>query len=387
MRHASASYLAEHLVEPKTFLPLTADGEQLRSASRVIPWVSGVPVFSNLNPSEQWQDELKQTADFMASYVGSPKQTAAAAWVTPWLNDDIIADQDRIVCVGGSFVDDIPHVTKGHKFNVDLFAHAYISVLESVIAAQDTTFVSCWAEHLPFASNSVDVVYCRNALDHFSNPVAAAIEMHRVLKPGGRLCVGVYYDSSFVDAHETGIVDDEFMKRVIYPLFSLRHLNRSVADPTAAVFKNVTTNFVFFVAEKQPVSTPIEPKAVEAHGVLTENFKNALYARQIHQGEHAKELYAATLKQKPLLLTDVWRQLFSCLDLLAMTDRSALVAAGKQMQDIGIAVNWSPVADLVFGHYGLSVENLPEETAVPVRCDGYFDEEFWRALLTAVRSK
>jgi ubiquinone/menaquinone biosynthesis C-methylase UbiE len=75
------------------------------------------------------------------------------------------------------------------------------------MSAQDTVFVACRAEALAFASASVDYVYTRNALDHFDNPIKAAIEAHRVLKPRGLFLLAVYYDSSFMDAHETKIVD------------------------------------------------------------------------------------------------------------------------------------------------------------------------------------
>lgn len=51
--------------------------------------------------------------------------------------------------------------------------------------------VCCSAEHLPFASHSLDRVYCKGAIDHFYDPRRALKEMARVLRPGGRLVISV----------------------------------------------------------------------------------------------------------------------------------------------------------------------------------------------------
>lgn len=42
-------------------------------------------------------------------------------------------------------------------------------------------------QKLPFKSNYFDVVYCKNVLEHLTNPGFALKEMHRVLKKGGKL--------------------------------------------------------------------------------------------------------------------------------------------------------------------------------------------------------
>src|SRR5262249_8796382 len=43
------------------------------------------------------------------------------------------------------------------------------------------------SERLPFAAASFDVVTCANSFHHYPNQDRAVAEMHRVLRPGGRL--------------------------------------------------------------------------------------------------------------------------------------------------------------------------------------------------------
>lgn len=45
----------------------------------------------------------------------------------------------------------------------------------------------------PFADNSFDIIFGHNALEHLSDIVATMNEIHRLLKPGGRLIVAVPY--------------------------------------------------------------------------------------------------------------------------------------------------------------------------------------------------
>src|SRR4051794_9093060 len=50
---------------------------------------------------------------------------------------------------------------------------------------------SVLAEHLPFVENSFDAVLSVAVLEHVRNPLQAAAEMVRVLKPGGDLLCAV----------------------------------------------------------------------------------------------------------------------------------------------------------------------------------------------------
>jgi ubiquinone/menaquinone biosynthesis C-methylase UbiE len=51
----------------------------------------------------------------------------------------------------------------------------------------DIGFVAGDSEHLPFADQSFDVVTCSNSFHHYPHQQAVVHEMHRLLRPGGRL--------------------------------------------------------------------------------------------------------------------------------------------------------------------------------------------------------
>jgi SAM-dependent methyltransferase len=57
--------------------------------------------------------------------------------------------------------------------------------------AEPCNFVAGRAEALPVASGAFDWVHMRSVIDHFEDPFLALKEACRVLKPGGRLLVGV----------------------------------------------------------------------------------------------------------------------------------------------------------------------------------------------------
>ena len=51
--------------------------------------------------------------------------------------------------------------------------------------------VRCWADALPFASDSFDGVICKGAIDHFDRPEQAIAEMARVTRPSGHVVLAI----------------------------------------------------------------------------------------------------------------------------------------------------------------------------------------------------
>jgi SAM-dependent methyltransferase len=58
----------------------------------------------------------------------------------------------------------------------------------------DAVYLAVGAEAIPLVSGSVDVVVCRNSLDHVTSPPAALSEIRRLLRPGGALLLSVDVD-------------------------------------------------------------------------------------------------------------------------------------------------------------------------------------------------
>lgn len=52
-------------------------------------------------------------------------------------------------------------------------------------------FIIGVAEHLPFTEQSFDWVHMRSVLDHFKDPYITLKEAYRVLKPGGKILIGL----------------------------------------------------------------------------------------------------------------------------------------------------------------------------------------------------
>lgn len=59
--------------------------------------------------------------------------------------------------------------------------------------------------HLPFADESLDLVTALDVLEHLEDDAAAAAEIRRVLRPGGRLVVTVPVDPRLWSAHDEAV--------------------------------------------------------------------------------------------------------------------------------------------------------------------------------------
>ena len=59
------------------------------------------------------------------------------------------------------------------------------------------TFVQNDGITIPFETDSFDIVCSMGVLHHIPDPVPVVQELHRVLKPGGKIIVMVYHRNSF----------------------------------------------------------------------------------------------------------------------------------------------------------------------------------------------
>ena len=66
-----------------------------------------------------------------------------------------------------------------------------IQLREGLRSDSEVRFVECPVEQMPFSDGSFDVALCYHLLEHVARPRAALAEIHRVLRPGGCLYLGV----------------------------------------------------------------------------------------------------------------------------------------------------------------------------------------------------
>lgn len=65
-------------------------------------------------------------------------------------------------------------------------------------------FIGATAEFLPFVAMSFDWVHMRSMLDHVQVPDLALLEAYRVLRPGGKILIGLY-----VEGGKLGVISVE----------------------------------------------------------------------------------------------------------------------------------------------------------------------------------
>ena len=61
-----------------------------------------------------------------------------------------------------------------------------IDISDGMLERNPHKWLKAPAEAIPFPDNTFDFVVCRSLLHHLEDPLKGLVEMHRVLKPGGR---------------------------------------------------------------------------------------------------------------------------------------------------------------------------------------------------------
>jgi len=365
VRQNDAAYLARWLVEPITLEPLRADGHALvTQAGHPVPLTHGVPVFGRDQLSTAQLAELSHAPRRLAEQRADPVWLAAPessyAWSRPWLDEETLsAPKACVVCLGAPLGDDLPDLRVANKFNVDHLADVYAELAAPEVASQSTTFVSSPAETLPFATGTVDAVYSRSGFDRVHNPLLVLEEVHRVLKPAGTFLFACHYDSALLDV-AGAVVESDFLDRFVASLFVERHRQLEPVPPHQVSVGQAQTQWLCYVGSPKPGGRlPLDRATIEWSARLASSFQQALAERVAGDSEKSKSSFAATLVAPPVTPTDAHRQVFAALQLLAMFDKEALLAAAHTIRDHGLGPDWRSVANLVLGHYGWSLDDLP----------------------------
>lgn len=161
-------------------------------------WDAGIRAGSLWGPNTL---EYSGDAEVASDYLGRRWQTARAE-VNRILDEAGIDDadffRDKTVldigpgCVG--FPDAVAEQGK-FGFGLDPLAQEY---KDAGLLLEDTRaiYLNSLAETIPLTSGMLDVVVCRNALDHVEDPARVVDEIHRTLRPGGTLILNVDLDAA-----------------------------------------------------------------------------------------------------------------------------------------------------------------------------------------------
>ncbi|MHA1380666.1 MAG: class I SAM-dependent methyltransferase [Candidatus Helarchaeota archaeon] len=290
-----------------------------------------VPNFVGLQLSEHQKSELElykykmKKIHARKNYFNQNER--CYSWVTNWINNEIINDDDKIICIGGAYLDDLPHVKSNYKFNVDHLAHRLILIFPEIING-NVKHLAAKSEKLPFKDEYADIVYSRNSLDHVNNPIKTLLEINRILKPKGKFFVLVYFNSNFIDSHETTVIEKFFVNNHLKRIFNINWMkikpseSQNVIQPPPFSLPNrKKLKFLYAVCEKKDSFNSYDKIDLENHEKLITNFQAAIFYEEKKQSEKASQLYFKVMNSTPFLKTDENRILFSKIRFLALNDQ------------------------------------------------------------------
>jgi len=191
------TWVIERLADPVTKLPVS---------EKSFPSIHGeldARVFLRNTPGfKEWESGQRHYEEYETSGVGYRNM------VEQYLNEieydrptyEKFQLSGRIIDVGGGVGTVREFLDEQVEFvSIDPFA----SVIESTPAAKveaysclrdPLNFICGFAEFLPFQTDTFDWVHMRSMLDHVQIPDLALLEARRVLKPDGRLLVGMHVE-------------------------------------------------------------------------------------------------------------------------------------------------------------------------------------------------
>jgi glycosyltransferase involved in cell wall biosynthesis/ubiquinone/menaquinone biosynthesis C-methylase UbiE len=120
----------------------------------------------------------------------------------PWMREVMEFDRhagERVLEIGAGIGTDLAQFAKGGALVTDLdlsSGHLALAKENFTLRGLSGEFVLHDAEELPFETGTFDLVYSNGVLHHTPNTSAAVAEIFRVLKPGGRVIVMVYAETS-----------------------------------------------------------------------------------------------------------------------------------------------------------------------------------------------
>ena len=103
----------------------------------------------------------------------------------------------------------------------------YKRFMEHYSLVRNLPRITACAEFLPILTGSIDTVHMRSCVDHFANPRLALRESYRVLKPNGKIIIGIALEGAY-KKEAYGIYEN--LKRIIKKTEVLREIHEKLFD-------------------------------------------------------------------------------------------------------------------------------------------------------------
>jgi ubiquinone/menaquinone biosynthesis C-methylase UbiE len=110
-------------------------------------------------------------------------------------------------------------------------------------------FIAACAEFLPFQSSSFDYVHMRSMIDHLHSPDLALLEAWRVLKPDGKLVVGLFVEGGKSNTISKARMFKNFARAALANVGINRYKDHHTFHPTFEKLKKLITDNGFKISD------------------------------------------------------------------------------------------------------------------------------------------
>jgi SAM-dependent methyltransferase len=168
---------------------------------------------------------------------------------------DHIRMTGRVLDVGGGAGSVRHFLPAGTEFvSVDPFINyeAHIPAAKKQVypcLSQHLNFIAACAEFLPFQASSFDWVHMRSMLDHVHSPDMALLEARRVLRPHGRVVIGLYVDGGKTGKRTLDRQLKEITRTVLTSVGIDRFKDHHIFHPTFANLQKIVLDNGFVVED------------------------------------------------------------------------------------------------------------------------------------------
>lgn len=148
---------------------------------------------STATPARDYKEASKQAFDAQAATYDDDMKGEHARRLYPFVLEEVVAAAPSCVldlgCGTGALaqlvLDALPGCTLA---GIDLSDAMLARARERLGDRADVRLAD--SEHVPFADETFDAVYCNDSFHHYPDPRRAAFEAWRVLRPGGTFVIG-----------------------------------------------------------------------------------------------------------------------------------------------------------------------------------------------------